>query len=1011
MSSNLHSQAKQPSKVLHELHQVHTSACTVQNGSLGWLDHLGSSSTRHDSMTAGVKQHAFLQSMLLLAEQHLSSMQSRQVSNILWACAVLGCTPSEAWLQRFADHVEQQFVGGTAPQGFSNIIWALATLKWCPDHSWVRSFMTASAPQLAKFRSQELSNTIWALASLRLQPPDWWLQGMLEAAAACMATATPQALSNMVWALATLKQQPTPTWLEAVRYHAQRQAGAMSPLALANLLWGEAVFSRGERQPTTTGIQQPHHSSSRFDQRKAQPSLAYPALSPEWLQIMEKASAQQLPSFAAQGLANVIWAFAALGWQPTDDFMQQFCVCLSDKLLQFTPAALANTVWAVGRLAYLPPDDTTVEMLQQLQVGLVSCSPGALANATMGVVQLQQQSSQNICSCHIPGYRTPASPSAANLLCQTQQQPQQPQQQQPQQQAQQAYQQQMPVLVSSSFLQDLTFCSQSKMSTFLPGELCDIGHALAALHWQPEQQWLEAYLDQALQQLRKYKPQHFASLLSTLACWKLTPPAGWAASFMAAACQRLPSFSAAETANLLQAVAATHMRPAEQHLQLMLQHVLSPSVKFCSTTVVGTCTALARLSYRPNDRWLKRFWQLSQPVLVNCRGSQLAAMLAALAEIQVRPPKAWVAAVFTGCSRQAADMSPAELGWVLWAAAELRRPPTQHEQLDILLRNAAQCLTDMTLSEYAAALWGAARLQGLGQQGLSDSLSSIHMFAVGKLTLTAAAPALAPLSAAAAAAPAAGPSLCQVWLDHLFSSDAAAQLSSLSQPSLMQLVEALIILQRPAPTQWSQSLLAALDLAALTADALVTVLRVMPLLGGASQHAQYCEQLLQLSEQHLPAYSPAQLTLVTSAVRAMHAAPSSTWFSTCLRHVEQQLSAFKAHQLISILSNLPRLHHSVPRHFLEAALRESAQKLSWMHAPLVVDLLSAIAAYGCQPGRSWWDKYEARNLEIGFSAFTGVQLTRLVWCMAAVQHKPPQTWMAGFLVAAGQILPELDPHR
>jgi hypothetical protein len=182
-----------------------------------------------ENSSSSSSNEALLARLLDSASDHLDSMHSRHIANLLWGCGSLNHKPSECLLNRLLHRAEGFLKAGTNTQGFANIIWGLASLKVCPSESWLASFFAASQPHLSNFQAQELSSTVWALASLAVQPPLTWQQSYLAASTAKAGISSAQALSNQFWAIAKLHLVTDESWMAAMTYACQIRAEEFSP--------------------------------------------------------------------------------------------------------------------------------------------------------------------------------------------------------------------------------------------------------------------------------------------------------------------------------------------------------------------------------------------------------------------------------------------------------------------------------------------------------------------------------------------------------------------------------------------------------------------------------------------------------------------------------------------------------------------------------------------------------------------------------------------------------------
>jgi hypothetical protein len=119
---------------------------------------------------------AWFQQQLL---RQLPACNQQVLANTIWALARLACSPSDAFLQSFLQQCRQQLgsrAAGSTPQGYSNTLASLAKLQVAPGQEWLAAYVAAMQPALPRFKPQELATSIWALAKLGHQPPEEWQQ-------------------------------------------------------------------------------------------------------------------------------------------------------------------------------------------------------------------------------------------------------------------------------------------------------------------------------------------------------------------------------------------------------------------------------------------------------------------------------------------------------------------------------------------------------------------------------------------------------------------------------------------------------------------------------------------------------------------------------------------------------------------------------------------------------------------------------------------------------------------
>jgi hypothetical protein len=959
------------------LDHIHVAAAFTQLARIS-----RSSSSSNSSSSSSSFSTSTLQQLQQLAAEQLPAMQSRHVSSILWATAALNLNPPEPWTLGFMDRAQQLFQQGTAPQGFANILWALANLRVNPSQAWMGAFFTASQQQLGSFQAQELSSMLWAMASLGVQPPAVWLTSFVTAATAKMATCSAQALSNMLWAVAKLGSVMPEPWMDAVAYTAQMRAADFTPLGLSNLLWAAAKVH---------GKQHQQQQRRRLGMGSADPlamssSSSSSGEGASWLQPLLAAALPQLPQYNAHCLSNIVWSLAVLEHHASPAFAAAAAQQLMRKADKLSAAGAASAVWGLARLGVLPDAELQVApLLQQLQQVLPQSRAQHLVYVAAAMAHFKQQQQQQ--HVHV------------------QQQERDTQEQQLDRSAE---------LLSAELLQQyLVICQQQlQQQQFAPGQLCQLGRWLAAAAVRPQQQWTDAYLSYVVQQLTWLNPNHHLVVLQTLGAWQLKPHAGWAAMFLAAVAaeQAVVRYSAGHIGALLQGFAAAEIQPQQQQLELLLQQVLlssqqqqqrdrSPSQTSSSSSSSGVISTqaseaaaaaaavlqgLCGLGFRPPEQWLQRFWQLGEHgQLLGADSASLASLAVALqipelGQLQIRPSKLWGvsyhAAVAAALAAVAAgdgscSFTPRQAAAVLAGLGVSKRQPRKQQQqlLPQLMAVAGSGLQEMPYCEAVAAWWALVEFQVLTQP--------VPLYVLQQQQQRATEPQQQ--------------QQCH-WLQYLLLSPAAEQqLPQLNQHTLLQLSDSLGRLNQPTPSSWAAVYVAAVSQhvqGGLQPHRLLSVLSAVPSLGGAAQHTQLVASLLTALQPYLPDLSPKQLSETLQAVQRSGAVPTQIWLDDCIAAASAKLDSFLGRQLICVLASLARLRFCPEARFLQAASDAAVDRLGpGVPASLLVELLWALTALHVKPSGVWLARFEARLLEKGPEKLDGVQLSRLGWCLAALQ--------------------------
>ncbi len=438
---------------------------------------------------------------------------------------------------------------------------------------------------------------------------------------------------------------------------------------------------------------------------------------------------------------------------------------------------------------------------------------------------------------------------------------------------------------------------------------------------------------------------------------------------------------------------------------------------------------------RPSTSWLNRYWHATTKQLRAWPTPHLATLLSQLSQLQLRPPHKWASALHASCSAQLASLQPASAAQLLCAAALLRRPPARALLL-LFVACAEQALQQLQFEQLSKGLWGAAKLGGFpaasvpqqpsssgsrcaSSSAVDNDSSSSRSNGSGSVHQAAAVNTNHQTADIAAAAPAPDAS---PWLARLYSPDIAVALPCAAPANLTYTAEALALLGATPPAPWMQQLLSAVTAtsSALDADSLLRQFSAVAAFAAqrspvvAGHMPGLTAALLQRAHELMPDLNAAQLASLLPAVQGLGVAPGASWLGSYMQAARAAVHGCSGQELAGMLAAVARSDRAgvvLRRSFLEAALAAAAEKLQSTPAASLVELLWALQELSCKPSDAWLGRFEARVLGLGFSALSGAQLARLVVSLAALQHKPAQGWMAPFLVAAGERLPELDEAR
>lgn len=980
-----------------------------------------------------------------VALQQLDQLQSRQVSNILWACA--SCSggrlePSDALIQGLLARSQTLLRQGTTPQGFANMLWGLASLRMQPGQEWLDVFFEASQQQLLNFQPQELSSTIWALAQLRQAPPREWYGAFLTASAAKLGACSGQSLCNLLWGVARLGLAVPEHWWGALTYACSVRAAELSPAGVCQVLWVAGMVA-GKQQRRRQQQQQQLDVSAPQEQGDSQQVWGYVGSaagtssssglgaaaaavvdSTAWLEPLLAAVEPRLQELCGAAVSTLLWALAVLGHNPGAVFVSRSLSCCSASQGGLTASNAVHALWAVTCLGEQQEAGVCwgVQELQPLlgklqQQGMKGCKPQDFVYAAAALASLSKQQQQQV--VHQVQLAQPGA---------QQQQQQHPEQQPvpllpplpleaaPHSASLSAGGESLPPTAArctlDSLAQQLLSASKPALQQFHLGQLCQLGRWLVAAGVRPDASWVAAFLAATAPHLHMLQPGQQLLLLHAVQHWGSTvvqQQPGWVALLLAACTSELAlqGYTATHVGALLQAFAAAKLQPQPHHLQQLLQRVLQPDAALDAAGVAGVLSGLCSLGFRPPSGWVQQLWGAAAATVLRAGPEGLAAVAAVLQdpriwELSLRPNRPFAAAFQAGIAAALPHLQPQQAAALLagLTAAGIKPGRTQTEQLlPGLMAAAVKGLYSMPLCDVVAAWWGLVRPKVLNSAVPLDQLQ------------------VAPPAAAAQQDQQWLQQQWQaLWLRRVFSSPGAVQqLAQLPAASLLQLADCIRRLQQQVSSSWADTYIAAVSVhvPGLKAHELHLLLHVLPCLEGAAAMPQFACTLMAASEPLLQSFSPTQLSDILTSIQSAGLRPPEPWLKGYVAAAAVQLGQFWPRQLTHVLTSLARLRFMPDATFLSAATEAAVNHLpKYRVEPReMVNLLWAIVALRVRPSAAWLARFEARLLERGPEQLDGQQLSRLGWCLSALQRKPGRVLWAKWLAATQAQMPGMDSSR
>ncbi|KAK9842858.1 hypothetical protein WJX74_003528 [Apatococcus lobatus] len=97
---------------------------------------------------------------------------------------------------------------------------------------------------------------------------------------------------------------------------------------------------------------------------------------------------EKLATTTARNLANIVWAFAKMEYDPGQQLLQEVADELATKAASCNPQNVANSVWAFGSLGFHPGDDDLQKLAEAAKDKLNDFVPQNLSNTLLGFAKL-----------------------------------------------------------------------------------------------------------------------------------------------------------------------------------------------------------------------------------------------------------------------------------------------------------------------------------------------------------------------------------------------------------------------------------------------------------------------------------------------------------------------------------------------------------------------------------------------------------------------------------------------
>jgi len=291
---------------------------------LEWFDVRGIATITHSLGKLKIFDERFFNEIEKLRKRIAKAGNTQELSNIVWACATVGCESAELFEAVAGQHKRIAKSGNV--QDMSNICWSFAKLECNADALF--GAVAAQHKRIAKSDNvQAMSNICWAFAKL-----DYKAAELFEAVAGqhklIARDGKVQELSNITWACAKLECKAAELF-EAVAAQHGRIVRDGNLQAMSNICWAFATVG--------------HEAKDLFK-----------AVAAQYGRIAKTGN--------VQNMSNICWAFATVGHEAKDLFKAvaaQHGRIVRDGNEQH----VANTLWSFAIAGYLDEGRGLVEKL------------------------------------------------------------------------------------------------------------------------------------------------------------------------------------------------------------------------------------------------------------------------------------------------------------------------------------------------------------------------------------------------------------------------------------------------------------------------------------------------------------------------------------------------------------------------------------------------------------------------------------------------------------------------
>eukprot|EP00877_Chromochloris_zofingiensis_P003798 jgi/Chrzof1/13419/Cz07g32100.t1 len=368
----------------------------------------------------------------LLAEscRQLPAFGAQELSNLLWAVAVLRVRPGNEWLQEVVHQVASQF-GSFNAQEVSTIAWSLAKLRYQPSQEWisalllhgldelaglkpsyvimlmwalshwkrnrrwgggVQPYLAAAGQMLHSFSPSEASMLLWCLAKLAHPPPAWWLTKYATAITAQLHAYTPSNSAVTLSSMGNLPWVPGAELMEQLLQHMKAQLPLFSVKELAAVSQGLSnVYAAAVRLDAVQGVAAA--KQKRLTAVQLSQSAAWQVIWADWMVV----SQDRLHDAGPQELMIMAVSVAkARGPGVSDAWMGSLYAAVARCWAVADGRLCSGVLWAVVKLKQVPPHNWLLQLLTAAHANMSSLRPQQLSSMAQSMHVLGQRGAMQL---------------------------------------------------------------------------------------------------------------------------------------------------------------------------------------------------------------------------------------------------------------------------------------------------------------------------------------------------------------------------------------------------------------------------------------------------------------------------------------------------------------------------------------------------------------------------------------------------------------------------------------